>query len=225
MAIQYIQGNFIKYHRGKGYISGHIEALHATAPANDQYTAKIVEKIIEQIGCAGIICTVSRLDCDLNRKPDGRNNAGVKEYRETIHDILQYLHVLDPQRKQLIAPYLHLSFHGMKDSNHGPNAIEIGTQNGQSCSPEVLQWFKQALLEKFQPFSPAVNIVFDKKFKGNESITFHRLGDNHGYLGYGQHFHSFQIEISHTLRRKNLGRIACLFAEIMVEFQKEFVAF
>ncbi|MGJ7918950.1 hypothetical protein [Neobacillus sp. LXY-4] len=224
MTVPYIKQKYLKFHKGKGFICGHVDALHATPPAADKFTDKIVEKLIIEIGCAGIISTVSRLECDLNRSPNGINNAGIYEYRQAIKEILHFLHIVDPVQQRLTTPYLHLSFHGMKDTNYGPYAIEIGTQRGKSCSGEVLQWFKKALLESIQGISPEITIVFDKKFKGNESIIAHRHGDIDGYLGYGHHFHTFQIELSRTIRKKYLTKITRIFAKIMNDFQTEFVA-
>ncbi len=222
MVIPYILKSYVKYHKGKGFICGHVDALHATPPAADKYTDKLVEMLIKQVGCAGIISTVSRLDCDLNRIPNHDNQAGVAEYRKAINDILHYLHIVDLDNK-LTTPYLHFSFHGMKDINYGPMAMEIGTQRGQSCSPEVSTWLKEKVKEGALHISPEIMIVFDNKFKGNESINAHRHGDQNGYTGYGQHFHSFQIELSKTIRRKYLSELSILFANIMQDFQTHFV--
>ena len=112
----------------------------------------------------------------------------------------------------------------MKDTNYGPLAIEIGTQRGKSCSPEVSRWFKERLTEETSIISPEILIIFDKKFKGNESIIAHRCGDQNEYTGYGQHFHTFQIELSRTIRRKYLNNFSKLFAKIMIDFQTRFVS-
>lgn len=223
MAIPYIKQTYIKYHKGKGYICGHVDALHATPPAADTFTDKLVERLIRKLGCAGIISTTSRLHCDLNRSPNLENQAGITEYRQAIHEILDYLHIIDRNTCKLLKPYLHLSFHGMKDANYGPFAIEIGTQRGKSCSPEVRQWFERKLAEAVRVISPEITIVFDRKFKGNESIIAHRYGDIDGYSGYGALFHSFQIELSRTIRRKYLTEAVAIFSDIITEFQVKFV--
>lgn len=223
MSVQYINLKYIKYNKGNGYVCGHADALHAAPPASDMFTDIIVEGLINKIGCAGIISLVSRTVCDLNRSPNGTNDGGIKEYRSTIKEILQYLHIVDTHHNMLITPYLHLSFHGMKDTNHGPFAIEVGTGNGRSCSPEVRGWFEETLRKYCEEIYPEVNIVFDKKFKGNNSIIFHRHGDQYEYGGYGLNFHSFQIELSHTIRRKHLSGIIRLFTKIFTEFQSKYV--
>jgi hypothetical protein len=223
MSVPYIKQNHLKYHKGKGFICGHVDALHATPPAADKFTDKIVEKLIKETGCAGIISTVSRLQCDLNRSPNGENTDGIYEYRQAIKDILDFLHIIDSFDQKLTTPYLHLSFHGMKDANYGPYSIEIGTQRGKSCSGVVRRWFEKTIKEKVQDLSPEIKIVFDRKFKGNESIISHRHGDIDDYLGYGKHFHTFQIEISWTLRKKHLSTISTLFASMMADFQTKFV--
>lgn len=224
MVIPYIKHNFIKYHKGNGYLCGHVDALHATPPAADKFTDKIVESLINKLGCAGIISTISRLNCDLNRTPNPENYAGITEYRQAIKEILTFLHILDVEKQKLLTPYLHLSFHGMKDTNYGPYAIEIGTQKGKSCSPEVLQWFEHKLTKAARNISPEISIIFDRKFKGNESITAHRFGDKDGYHGYGLHFHSFQIELSRTIRKKHLAKLVAIFSEIITDFQAKFVS-
>lgn len=223
MTIPYIHQSYIKYHKGKGYICAHVDALHATPPSADKYTDKIVERLINACGCAGIISTVSRLDCDLNRVLTEENQAGITEYRQAICDILDYLHILGSDKHTLRTPYLHLSFHGMKDENYGPFALEIGTQRGKSCSREVKKWFEGRLKKAFKDISPEVNIIFDRKFKGNESIVSHRYGDIDGYLGYGPNFNTFQIELSRTLRVKYLNVMVKIFAKIINDFQNKFV--
>jgi hypothetical protein len=225
LTLPFIQLNYVKYNKGKGYICGHVDALHAMPPATDLYTERIVEGLIKEIGCAGIISTVSRLDYDLNRIPNGKDDSGIIEYWNTIKDILHYLQILEYKNEKLISPYLHLSIHGMKDSNYGPFAIEVGTQNGRSCSLLVKKWFDEALNHYGKSLFPEINIIFDKKFKGNKSITFHRLGDKKNYRGYGHQFHSFQIELSLNLRQNYLNQIITLFSEIFTEFQSKFVTF
>jgi len=224
MHVPYIQQEFLKYNIGKGFISGHAEALHAAPPNADQFTDVIVENIIKRTGCAGIISTVSRVICDLNRVPNIQNNKGVEEYRRVIREVIEYLHIYDMSQKKIIKPYLHLSFHGMKDKHYGPASIEIGTLCGRSCSPEIRRWFREKLIEKANGVLPNITIVFDKKFKGDASIAFHRQGDGKNYAGYGPNFHSLQIELSYTLRKSHSVEAANVFADIMSDFQTEFVA-
>src|SRR6478752_1792211 len=208
MTLKFIHGNYLKYNKGTGFISCHVDALHAEPPAADLFTDKVVENLVKKTGCAGIVSTVSRTIADLNRNLNETNNEGIHEYRRTIQEIVKYLKIADSNNR-LLTPYLHLSFHGMKDTHYGPYAIEVGTLYGQSCSKEVKDWFQQALT---------------KKSVGNESIAFHRKGDNSGYLGYSHNFNTFQIELSRTLRSKHRTTITNIFSEIIDDFQQTFVA-
>ncbi|NGQ93617.1 N-formylglutamate amidohydrolase [Brevibacillus sp. SYP-B805] len=222
MAPPYIQRTFLKYNKGNGFVCCHIDALHAMPPVADLFTDRIVTGLMEKTGCAGIIGTVSRKKADLNRSPDGENNAAIREYREALQEILEHVGVLDPERRFVTKPYLHLAMHGMKDLHHGPYAIEIGTRNGKSCSAEIRAWLREMLTVQSRSLLPDVKIFFDKKFKGHKSIRYHRSGDGHDYPGYGQHFHTFQVEISRTLREKYLSDIIELFSHIIVQFQLTF---
>ncbi|MFD2443898.1 hypothetical protein ACFSO7_07855 [Bacillus sp. CGMCC 1.16607] len=222
MPLRYIQHKYLKYNKGKGFICCHVDALHAMPPAADLFTDSIVERIIEKTGCAGIIGTVSRNIVDLNRLPNGENDEGIKEYRNAINDIVTSLGILN-QNNTIIKPYLHLSFHGMKDEHYGPYAIEIGTLKGKSCSPDIKEWLLLHLNKICKEKFPQIKIILDNKFVGNPSIELHRWGDGHSYLGYQQNFHSFQIEISRTLRKKYCKEISEIYSQIITDFQKEFV--
>ncbi len=125
---------------GNKEIRSHLDAVHAVSPDADLFTGLIVEGVIKKINCHGIISTVSRTESDLKRYPDPQNMEAIKEYRTAIKDILKYLNFLDINDK-LNKPYLHLAIHGMKDSVHGKSALEIGTRYGETCSPEIKEWF------------------------------------------------------------------------------------
>jgi hypothetical protein len=221
--LKYIQQNYVKYNKGNGFICGLADALHATPPAADVFTDKIVESIMVKTRCAGIISTVSRKLADLNRSPNGDNDLAIEEYRHALKDILEFLNIVDSDQNQLTHPYLHLSFHGMKDDHYGPFGMEIGTVRGRSCSTEIRDWFEETLTKKAQPVIPDITLIFDQKFIGNESIAFHRLGDGERYQGYGPHFHTFQIELSRTFRREHRSQLIDIFSEIMIDFQNTFV--
>lgn len=223
MTIKYIQQKYLKYNKGIGYICGLADALHATSPAADVYTDKIVENMMLNTKCAGIISLISRKLADLNRSPNGENDLAIEEYRHALKDILEFLKIVDHERQQLIHPYLHLSFHGMKDEHYGPFGVEIGTVRGKSCSPQIRNWFEDTLTKKAQQVFPDITLIFDQKFIGHESISFHRLGDGDRYLGYGPHFHTFQVELSRTLRKNHHSQISTIFSEIMIDFQNTFV--
>ncbi|KAB2338651.1 N-formylglutamate amidohydrolase [Cytobacillus depressus] len=223
MTVPYIQLKYIKYHHGKGFLCGHVEALHAMPPKADLFTDIIVEEVMKSTGCASIISTVSRKECDLNRSVNRDNEEGILEYRKAIQDITVYLHVYDSSCQEIIKPYLQLSFHGMKNEHYGPLAMEIGTRNGHSCSLEVKDWLEKILARKAKEFIPEITVVFDQKFIGDPSIAFHRHGTGKEYAGYGPNFHTFQIEISRTIRQKYASEISALFAYILTSFQSTFV--
>ncbi|MFB6465573.1 hypothetical protein ACE38V_02015 [Cytobacillus sp. Hz8] len=219
----FIQLKFIKYKYGHDHLYSHLDAQHAMPPEADLFTAQIVEQVIEKTGCFGIISQISRTIADLNRKPNGRNNEALEEYRKTIKSNLLQLGILNQETNTSLHPYLHLTIHGMRDLHHGPYAIEIGTQNGRSCSPDVLQWFQHTITTLVQKVLPNITIIFDHFFNGDESILYHRLGDGDTFKGYGPHFHTFQIEISRTLRENHLPEIVELLSKIMLSFQQEIV--
>ena len=112
----------------------------------------------------------------------------------------------------------------MKDSHHGPHAIEVGTFNGQSCSKEMKAWFLQTLrTQANEILTPKTIIYNDEVFCGDESIIYHRHGDGDKYSGYGEHFHTFQLEFSQTLRKKYNLEIVELLSQMMKLFQAEMV--
>jgi N-formylglutamate amidohydrolase len=220
---KFIYRKYLKYNKGNGYICCHVDALHAVPPTSDLFTDRIVTQLIDQTGCAGIIGTISRKKADLNRSPNGENDEALHEYRHALKDILRHLDILDQENQKATKPYLHLGLHGMKDVHHGPCAIEIGTLRGRSCSADVRDWFQEIIIRKSREIAPRMVFVFDKKFKGHKSIGFHRLGNRKDYPGYGRNFHSFQIEISRTLREKKLSEIVALFSHVILQFQETFV--
>jgi len=141
---------------------------------------------------------------DLNRMINSSNKDAVQEYRTVIKKILTNGAILDAHDGQITAPYLHLGVHGMTDGHYGPYAVEIGTRHGSSCSPEVRDWFYNevcALAEEILPGD--TKIILDTHFYGDEAMCSHRLGDGHGYAGFGTNNNTFQIEISRTLREKH----------------------
>ncbi|TKD70930.1 N-formylglutamate amidohydrolase [Pseudalkalibacillus hwajinpoensis] len=223
MAVKFIQKNYVKYNRGKGYRCCHVEALHATPPAADLYTDLLVTKLIQKTGCAGIISTVSRTVIDLNRPPNEDTLEAVTEYRKSIEQIVTHLGIVEENTNQLNVPYLHLSFHGMKDEHYGPLAIEVGTSKGKSCSKEVKDWFEEKLTANIESILPNAKIIFDNKFAGNKSIHLHRLGDGDDYKGYKENFHSFQIELSRTIRKRHRSKMIQVFSDLIDEFQSTFL--
>ncbi|KMM36901.1 N-formylglutamate amidohydrolase [Guptibacillus hwajinpoensis] len=223
MAVKFIQKNYVKYNLGNGYMCCHVEALHATPPAADLYTDLLVRKLIQKTGSAGIISTVSRTVIDLNRPPTDDNQEALTEYRKCIEEILNQLGICEEGIDHITVPYLHLSFHGMKDTHFGPLAIEIGTSRGRSCSKEVKKWFEEKLTENLHTILPNATVIFDNKFAGNKAIHLHRVGDGEAYKGYKENFHSFQIELSRTIRKKHRTKMVQVFSNLIDEFQLKFV--
>ncbi|HML89361.1 MAG TPA: hypothetical protein PKA28_13050 [Methylomusa anaerophila] len=220
-------GSFVKYYFGNGNNCCHVDAVHAASPQADRFTGQIVAGIMANTCCAGIISTVSRTVADLNRPPGPANQAAVAEYRAVIRDILKNLNILTGTGDKLLAPYLHLGLHGMKDLHYGPLSMEVGTIHGHTCSLKIRKWFGETLKEKTKEIFPEVKIVFDQHWVGNPSLAAHRWGDSRRYPGYGRNYNAFQIEISRTLREKHQQEIISIFSSIVEQFKefKEFEAF
>lgn len=214
--VNFERGEYIKYYVGSNKIRSHIDAVHAVPPKAELFTGEIVERVITSINCNGIISTVSRTIADLNRLPNQQNEEAIKEYRSVIKDMLNRFHILDKNGK-LTKPYLHLAIHGIKDTVHGPKVIEIGTLIGKTCSPEVKKWFADKLVGN------GFELQIDTKMSGDISKKVHRWGDKvNDYLGYGENFNTFQIEISRTLREKHRNELIDIFSETIINFNETF---
>ncbi len=223
MGNKFVKLDYVQFYRGSGKVFCQVDAQHAMPPQADLYTGQLVRNIVWETGCAGVISMVSRTIADLNRKEDGKNKQAIQQYRKAIFEILQHLGILEQKRHRLTKPYLQLTIHGMKDDHHGPYAIEIGTYNGLSCSRQIRKWFRKTLTSKANDILPKLKIRFDKYFDGDESITYHRQGDGTNYKGYGYHFHTFQIELSRTLREKHIEEMTELLSHVISAFQSEIV--
>lgn len=207
---------FIKFYMGSKKIRSHIDALHACPPKADEFTGDIVEGVVNKINCSGIIAIVSRTIVDLNRPRNSNNEEAIDEYRQTIREILGHIGNLDGNGK-LSRPYLHLAIHGMK--NKWNEDIEIGTQYSKTCSPEVKEWFDSEIKKNFK------RIQIDVRFCGDSSKSVHRCGDqtkDFNYLGYGNNFNTFQIEISRTLRENYQKKLINKFSDIVNHFNEKF---
>jgi hypothetical protein len=214
--IEFIPCSYIKYYLGNENMRVHVDALHAQAPKEEIFTAQLVEGIVEKTGCSGIIATVSRTLVDLNRPRNASNSKAIDEYRQTIKMILTHIHALN-EKNQLTAPYLHLSFHGMKDDWN--QDVEIGTRYGTSCSKEIKDWFVAEVDKHIDRYQ------VDGKFSGDPSKPVHRYGDTNSdlsYIGFGDYFNTFQIEISRDLRENHLDLLINLFSGTILRFSEEF---
>ena len=201
---------------GSENIRSHIDAVHACPPKADEFTGDIVEGVVNKINCSGIIAIISRTIVDLNRPRNINNKEGIDEYRQTIRENLEHIGNLDENGK-LSRPYLHLAIHGMKDKRKGD--IEIGTLYGKTCSPEVKKWFVSEIKRHFK------RVQIDERFPGDSSKPVHRCGDQTSdlnYLGYGNNFTTFQIEISRTLRKNHQKKLIDIFSSIVNHFNEKF---
>ena len=209
-----IEMKYLKYSIGNKKINGHIDAVHAQSPKSDEFTGKIVSATIKQGTFSGIISTISRTEMDINRPRIKKNAPAIDEYRETIKNILISKDILDANG-YLVKNYLHLAIHGM--SNDKETDFEIGTRYGSSCSAEVKTWF----IKELQKLSD--NIGVDNIFPGDSSKSYHRNGDrNNNYKGYGNKFHTIQIEINRTWRKKRQLMLIDFFSEILQSFDNKF---
>lgn len=223
MNIEFKKLDYIEFYKGTGDIYCLVDAPHAKPPQADLFTGLLVNGIVRNTGCSGIISRISRTAADLNRKKDGQNNEAIQQYREVIFEILQHLAIFEPKQHRIIQPFLHLTIHGMKDEHYGPYAIEIGTHSGRSCSRKMKKWLQNTITAKAKELIPQLKLRFDHYFDGDESIVYHRHGDQLEYIGYGNHFHTFQIELSRTLREEHKSEIVELFSYIILAFQSEIV--
>lgn len=205
---------YLIYNLGEKSLSSHLDAVHAQKPKSDQYTGEIVKSVIETINASGIIATISRSKMDLNRPRSPINAPAIDEYRETIKEIIESKGILDG-REKLTKNYLHLAIHGMK--NRKSAEFEIGTLNGASCSPQIIDWFMKRLK------SISSKYALNRHYPGNKSKSYHRNGDpSSGYHGYGDKFHTIQIEINRTWRKTKQNELVKFLSEVITEFDREY---
>lgn len=202
-----------------------IDAPHAAHPQGESPTGKIANHVSKEVGCHCIIGTVSRTEADLNRPPERSGNPqAVYKYRATIQHILESTGIIDGDR-DINHPFLHLQIHGMKnrslDSSESYNLdVEIGTKGKTTCSPTVHDW----IVDQFKEWSRAVEgkkeivIGANKRFSGDPSKGYHRHGDDGEYRGYGENFHTVQIEFTKWLRSKHQQEIENVLRHIAQEF-------
>lgn len=151
---------------------------------------------------------------DINRPRNKKNAPAIDEYRELIKNILISKRILD-DNGHLTKNYLHLAIHGM--SNDRKTDFEIGTRYGNSCNGEVKTWF----IMKLKKLSD--NIGVDSIFPGNSSKSYHRNGDeSNNYKGYGDKFHTIQIEINRDWREKRQKELIDFFSKILESFDNRF---
>lgn len=214
--VYFIEDKFIKYYLGSRKIRSHIDAVHACPPKSDELTGEIVEGVINEVDCSGIIAIASRTKADLNRPRNDNNKEAIDEYRQTIKHILEHINNLNKDGKSL-KPFLHLAIHGMSDRRK--EDIEIGTLFGKTCSLDVKHWFINEIENHIK------KIKIDKRFPGDPSKSAHRCGDQTSdlnYLGYGANFNTFQIEINRMLRKSHQKELINIFSDIIIRFNEQF---
>lgn len=214
----FVETPFLKYLPARRCGCVLVDALHATGPAADAFTGEIVAAVAERSGCHAIIATVSREQADLNRPPGLMNAAAVAQLRQSIRELLARAALLDATG-QLRRPVLQLSIHGMRDI-YGID-VELGSLGGRSCSGKVQAW-ALGRLEQWarEPQWPRrLLVALNNNFCGDRSKGFHRNGERRsGYAGYGENFHTLQIEFAAWLRRGHQPALVDLLCGMVDEF-------
>jgi hypothetical protein len=226
MAMSLNKQKHTDYRVGKGAMHVLIDAPHATHPQGESPTGEIANHVSLEVGCHCIIGTVSRTEADLNRPPERSGNPqAIYEYRDVIRHILDSSGLIN-SGGTVLHPFLHLQIHGMKDRSLDPSKrydldVEIGTKGKSTCSPTVHDW----IVQEFKDWSGAVeerkNIVIgaNERFTGDLSKGYHRHGDDGEYSGYGENFHTVQIEFTKWLRSEHQTEIENVLKHIAQEFE------
>jgi hypothetical protein len=219
--MEYTQGKYLKYRRGKNIATSLIDAIHAKPPMGELMVGEIADLVSERTGCHCIIGLVSRTRADLNRERSMSNRAAIDEYRATIRDLLGGSGLLGRDH-ELIRPFLHLGLHGMAD--RPDNHLEIGTVFGRSCSATVerlvheicLRWSRDLKISDPQPI-----VRINEMWYGDPSIASHRTGHKaSGYRGYGDNYNMIQIEIARFLRIEYTGETVELLCRLIRSFNE-----
>lgn len=228
----FIENRYTKYKIANQNIHVLMDAPHATPPRMDAKTGEIANNVSTIADCNCIIGIVSRNEADLNRPPiNGENQNAVFEYRRTIQNIL-IKHELLSEDGLLVSPFLHLQIHGMKDRSLDPrNAyeldIEIGTRFTDTCSPSVEKWLLSLANDWAKSVKAHKNVIIgaNKYFRGDRTKSYHRHGDGNSYKGYGENFHTLQIEFSNWLRTKHQSAIEKLLCSFVISFENNIDSF
>lgn len=195
-----------------------IDAVHATGPGADEFTGEIVREVAKNTGCHAIVGLVSRTVADLNRPSNQTNREANHEYRETIKELLTKTEVF--KDGVLTSHVLHLAIHGMKDCHKLD--VEVGTRCDSTCSPEVTKFVMKKLEDwavSNNDLSDSLRVGLNENFSGDKSKVFHRKGDpNSNYDGYGDQFHTLQIEWSRSLREHHRAEVVMCLSSIVSEF-------
>lgn len=193
----YIEKKFVKFKRAKSNVQ--VDCYHNVSPGKEFFVEEIVREISDEVNCSSVVARFSRFDVDLNREIGEDNREAVLEYREVLEGNLG-------GKKS----YLLVVFHGMK--NQKGKDIEIGTREGRLASPKICEWFVSSVKSKFSKFI----IVVDEEFKGNRVLEEHRQK-------LGETLNIFQVELSRDIREENRREIVDGFAQILREFERDFV--
>lgn len=223
---------FLQYQIGEHYCHVLIDAPHASPPKMDAKTGEIAFNVSTSISCNSIIGTISRKKADLNRPPEFSGNPeAVYEYRNSIKEILSSQDLISKDGL-LKSPFLHLQIHGMKNRSLDPKHkyeldVEIGTRNTTSCSPLIEEWILSEIKNWGNLINGQKDVVVDinRYFIGDTSKTYHRLGDGKLYQGYGENFHTIQIEFSTWLRKDHQSEVENLLCFLAKDFESSIEGF
>ncbi len=210
---------FIKYRLGRENVHCHCEAVNADS---ENYTEEMVENICKRSGCSGIISTAPSEKYDLNRHANPRNMDAIYEYRDTVHRILQHMEVLGADDK-VVAPYLHIAFHAIRDGDtHGS---EIRISYTEPASYSMINWFSNKLKDKTRNISvhggSAVRV--NVQYVDRQSNQFQRYWQNcQIYNGENKAYHFIHVEISEDLRSMCREALVKAFSEAVRDFSSEF---
>lgn len=225
-AVQTVEREFVTYYPARSVLRAHVDAVHAKSPGADTHTGEIARQVAARTGCACVVARVSRREVDLNRVPspaDPLSVEAMREYRDTVRDILRSCGNLEAGTGRAAAPHLHLAVHGMDDRYYGPHAVEVGTRYGLACSAAVSSW----LLRKFRYLAagwlpPGTEVVLDRRFPGDRAALLHREDDTLLGRGFGPNYHFVQLEISRTLREEYRDGLVEVLSAVVKDFGKAF---
>jgi N-formylglutamate amidohydrolase len=204
------QGSFVNYRAASGLVNVVLDAPHAARPSSDLHTGSIVQQAADRLACHVVVGLVSRTVADLNRAPTESSRGAVSEYRQFLEQAVMAAG-LDPDGK-LTRDFLHLSIHGMKDREEYD--FELGTRDGETCSPQVESWAMDVCGRWATALPNAPRVALNRRFRGDPVLEVHRHGDGSGYGGFGTLHNTIQIEFSRTLREDRADDVARLLVEL-----------
>lgn len=195
-----------------------IDALHASPESHKRefYTDEIAEQVAEETGCHCIIAERPREEMDLNQFPREKSWPAHKQYRDTIHYLLDKENLLNSDGRVKF-PFLHLSLHGMM--NDHSKDVELGTNFGNSCSRDILDWTFgrfQNWADSFPVDNPKPVIMANDE---NEALYGHPVIAVHRQK-YGHNYNAIQVELAHWIRENHRDSLVELLKRMVREFSQ-----